>query len=68
MRRIFWGFCIDQFGIGLLHYVSSISDFSFKFSEIFMFEKLLPDSPSRGVFMVSQGVAIQIFLTAKPAL
>ncbi len=32
-----------------LHYVSSCSDFSFEFSEIFVIEKRLPDSPSRGV-------------------
>ncbi len=49
MRRIFWGFCIFRFGIGPLHYVSSRSDFNLKFSEIFVIEKRLPDSPSRGV-------------------
>jgi hypothetical protein len=32
MRRIFWGFCINRFGIGPLHYVSSRSDFGFEFS------------------------------------
>jgi hypothetical protein len=40
MRRIFWGFCKNRFGIGPLHYVSSRSDFGFKFSEIFVIEKV----------------------------
>ncbi len=35
MRRIFWGFCINRFGIVPLHYVSSRFDFGFKFAEIF---------------------------------
>jgi hypothetical protein len=48
-RRIFWGFCINGFGIGTLHYISSRSDFDFEFAEIFVIEKRLPDSPSRGV-------------------
>ncbi len=41
MRRIFWGFCINRFGIGPLHYVSSRFDFGFEFAEIFIIEKLL---------------------------
>ncbi len=49
MRRIFWGFCINRFGIGPLHYVWSCSDFSLEFAEIFVIKKRLPDSPSRGV-------------------
>jgi hypothetical protein len=49
MRRIFWGFYIKRFGIGPLHYISSRSDFGFEFAEIFVIEKRLPDSPSRGV-------------------
>jgi len=32
-----------------LHYLSSSSDFGFDFAEIFIIEKQLPDSPSRGV-------------------
>jgi hypothetical protein len=48
-RRIFWGFCINRFGIGPLHYISSRSDFDFEFAEIFVIEKRLSDSPSRGV-------------------
>jgi hypothetical protein len=48
-RRIFWGFCINQFGIGPLIYISSRSDSGFKFAEIFIIEKQLPDSPSRRV-------------------
>jgi hypothetical protein len=42
MRRIFWGFCINQFGIGPLHYGSSRSNFSCEFWEIFEIEKRLP--------------------------
>jgi hypothetical protein len=49
MRRIFGGFCINRFGIGPLHYVSSRSDFGFEFAEIFVIEIRLPDSPRRGV-------------------
>ncbi len=48
-RRIFWGFCINRYGIGSLHYISSRSDLGFVFPEIFVIEKRLPDSPSRGV-------------------
>ncbi len=47
LRRIFLGFCINRFGIGPLHYVSIRSDFSFEFSEIFVIENRLPDSPSQ---------------------
>jgi hypothetical protein len=61
MRRIFWGFCINQFNIGPLHYLSSRSDFGFEFAKIFVIEKRLPDSASRGDAMVSRGVAIRIF-------
>jgi hypothetical protein len=62
MRRIFWGFCRNWFLIDPLHYLSGHSDFGFEIAEIFIVEKQLPDSPSRGVAMVSRGVAIQIFL------
>jgi hypothetical protein len=70
MRRIFWDFCRNWFGIGPLHYNSSRSDFGFEFAEIFVIEKRLAnsltwgiaDSPSRRVAMVSRGVAIQTFL------
>ncbi len=48
-NRIFRGFCINQFGIGPLHYISSRSDFGFEFTEIFVFGKRLPDSAIRGV-------------------
>jgi hypothetical protein len=48
MRRIFWVFCINRFGIGPLQYVSSHSDFGFEFAEIFIIGKRLPDSPSHG--------------------
>jgi hypothetical protein len=43
MRRIFWGFCINWFGIGTLHYDSSRSDFGFEFAEIFIIEKRLAE-------------------------
>ncbi len=49
MNWIFRGFCINRFGIGPLNYISSRSDFGFEFSEIFVFEKRLPDSRIRGV-------------------
>jgi hypothetical protein len=49
MKRIFLGFRIFRFGIGPLHYVSSCSDFSFKFLEIFVIKKRLPHSLSWGV-------------------
>ncbi len=49
MNRIFWVFCINRFGLGPLHYISSRSDFGFEFAEIFVFEKWLPVSVSRGV-------------------
>jgi hypothetical protein len=49
MKRIFWGFCINRFGKGPLHYVLSRSDFDFEFVEILVIRKQLPDSPSRGV-------------------
>ncbi len=46
-NRILRGFCINGFGIGRLHYISSRSDFGFEFLEIFIFEKRLPDSTIR---------------------
>ena len=49
MRRIFWGFCRNWVLIDPLHYLSSRSAFGFEFAEIFVIEKRLPDSPSRGV-------------------
>ncbi len=48
-NRIFRVFCINRFGIGPLHHISSRSDFGFEFSEIFVLEKRLPDSTIRGV-------------------
>ncbi len=47
MRRIFWGFCIKQFGIGPLHYISSRSTLALNSRSCN--RKRLPDSPSRGV-------------------
>ncbi len=49
MRRIFWGFCRNRFLMSPLHYLSSHSDFGFEFAEIFILEKRLPNSLSRGV-------------------
>jgi hypothetical protein len=49
MRRIFWGFCINWILKDTLHNILSRADFSFKFAEIFVIEKLLADSASRGV-------------------
>ncbi len=48
MNRIFRGFYINRFGLGPLHYISSRSDFSSEFAEIFVFEKQLPVSVSQG--------------------
>ncbi len=47
MNRIFRGFCINRFGLGTLHYISSRSDFCFEF--VFVFKKRLPVSVSQGV-------------------
>ncbi len=49
MRRIFWGFCRNWFLMDPLHYLSSRSNFGFKSEEIFVIEKRLPDSVSRGL-------------------
>ncbi len=49
-RRIFWGFCINRFGIGPSHYISSRSDFDFEFAEIFVIEKRLPDSVDKNAY------------------
>jgi hypothetical protein len=49
MRLIFWGFCRNWILIDPLHYLSSCSAFGFEFAEIFVIEKRLPDSASRGV-------------------
>jgi hypothetical protein len=53
MRRIFWGFCRNRFLMSPLHYLSSRSVFGFEFAEIFVIEKRLPDSASRGVVAMS---------------
>ncbi len=55
MNQIFWGFCINRFGLGPLHYISSPSDIGFEFVEIFIFEKRLPVSVSRGVDKIAYG-------------
>ncbi len=48
MRRICWVFCIHWILIDPLHDISSRSDFSFEFAEIFIIEKRLAESASRG--------------------
>ncbi len=63
MNRIFQGFCINRFGLGPLHYILSRSDFGFEFAEIFVFEKRLPVSVSRGVDKI--GWSINFFQTFK---
>ncbi len=49
MKRIFWGFSRkkSQLLIDHLHYLSSHSDFGFKFAETFVIEKQLSNSLSR---------------------
>ncbi len=56
MNRIFRGFCINRFGLGPLHYISSRSDFGFELAEIFEFEKWLSISVSRGVDKIAGGI------------
>jgi hypothetical protein len=53
MNRIFRGFCINRFGLGPLHHISSRSDFDFEFADLFVFEKRLPASVSRGVYKIA---------------
>ncbi len=55
-NRIFRGFTINRFGLGPLHYISSRSDLGFEFAEIFVFEKRLPVSVSRGVDKISWSI------------
>ncbi len=62
-NRIFRGFCINRFGLGPLHYISIRSDFGFEFAAIFVFEKRLPVSVSRGVNKIAW--SIQFFQTFK---
>ena len=56
MNRIFRVFCINRFGLGRLHYISSRFDFGFEFAEIFVFEKRLPVSMSRGVDKIAWSI------------
>jgi hypothetical protein len=49
VRRIFLVLCRNLFGVDPLHYISSRSDLGFEFAEIFVIEKRLSDSASRGV-------------------
>ncbi len=61
MNRIFRVFCINRFRLGPLHYISSRSGFGFEFAEIFVFEKRLPVSVSRGVNKIAYTVDTNIF-------
>jgi hypothetical protein len=61
--RIFGGFCINRYGLGPLHYISSRTDFGFEFAEIFVFKKRLPVSLSRGVDKIAW--SINFFQTFK---
>jgi hypothetical protein len=63
MNQFFRCFCINRFGLGPLHYISSRSDFGFEFSEIFVFENRLPASVSRGVDNIAW--SIHFFQTFK---
>jgi hypothetical protein len=63
MNRIFRDFFINRFGGGPLHYISSRSDFGFEFAVIFVFEKRLPVSVSRGVDKIA--LSIHFFQTFK---
>ncbi len=56
MNRIFRGFCINRFGLGPLHYISSRSDFGFEFEEIFIFKNPLPALVSRGVDKIAWSI------------
>ncbi len=62
-NRILRSFGINRFGLGPLHYISSRSDFGFEFAEIFVFEKQLPVSVSRGVNKIAW--SIHFFQTFK---
>ncbi len=63
MNRIFRGFCINHFGKGPSHYISSCSDFCSELSEIFIFKKQLPVSVSWGVDKIAW--SIHFFQTFK---
>ncbi len=65
MRQIFWDFCINRFCIGPLQYVSSYSDFGFEFAEIFVIEKRLHNSSSRGVDKIAYAYRYNFFQTFK---
>ncbi len=49
MNQFFRCFCINRFGVGLLHYLLSYSDFGFEFSEIFDYSYSKIDSITRWV-------------------
>ncbi len=53
MRRICWFFfCINWILIDPLHYISSLSDFSFELAKIFVIENRLADSASRKLMIL----------------
>ncbi len=54
MKEFFQCFCINRFGLGPLHYLSSRSDFGFEFSEIF--ENRLPALVRRKVDKIAWSI------------
>ncbi len=56
MNQVFRCFCINRFGLGALHYLSSSSNFGFELSEIFVFKNRLPASVSRGVDKIAWSI------------
>jgi hypothetical protein len=56
MNQFFLCFCINGFGLGPLHYLSSRSDFGLEFMEIFVFENRLPALVSPGVDKIAWSI------------
>jgi hypothetical protein len=50
MNQFFRCFCVNVFGLGPLHYLSSRSDFGFEFSEIFVSVGDLKRLPGVSIF------------------
>jgi hypothetical protein len=71
MNQFFRCFCINRFGLGPLHYLSSRSDFGFEFSDIFIFKNRLPASLSQGVNKIAWSIhffQIQLYSKLHPWL
>jgi hypothetical protein len=56
MNQFFRCFCINRFGLGPLHYLSSRSDFGLELSETFVFKNRLPASVSQGVDKIAWSI------------